>query len=77
MRLKHYFAVRCHGDTIAISQSQGLVVVQHTVEILNPDCIHRTVQNNPDMLPLRKVISGIKSEFNKRVLYANMLAYDM
>jgi len=34
-----------HRDTITVRQRQGLVVVKHRVEILDPDCVDWTVQD--------------------------------
>ena len=42
-----------HGNTIAIGQSQRFVVVQHRVEILNPDGVDGTVQQQPYVLVLQ------------------------
>ncbi len=50
--LKDDFAVGGHGDAVAVGQGQGLVVVQHRVEVLNPDGVHRPVQHQPHMLTL-------------------------
>ena len=47
--LKDDFTVWGHWDTITIGQGQGLVVVQHRVEVLNPDGINWTVQYKPDV----------------------------
>ena len=42
-----------HRDAIAVRQRQSLVVVQHRVEIFDPDCVDWAVQNQPDVLPLQ------------------------
>ena len=52
MHLEDDLAVWRHGDTISVGESQGLVVVQDGVEILNPDGVYRAVKNQPYMLTL-------------------------
>ena len=52
MRLKDNLAVWCHWDAVSIGQGECLVVIQHTVEVLNPNGIHWAVQHQPDVLPL-------------------------
>jgi len=54
MDLKDDFARRRHRDAISVSQRQCLVIIQHRVEVLDPDCINRTVQNQPNMLSLHR-----------------------
>ena len=50
VRLEDDLAVGRHGDTISVSESQGLVVVKDGVEILNPDGIDWAVKNQPNVL---------------------------
>ena len=47
--LEDDLAVWRHGDAVAVSQCERFVVVQHRVQILNPDGIHGTVQDQPDV----------------------------
>jgi len=42
-----------HRDTVAVGQSQSLVVVEHRVEVLDPDSVDWTVQNQPDVFSLQ------------------------
>ena len=46
--LKENLAVWRHGDAVAVGQGERLVVVQHRVQILNPDGIHGTVHDQPN-----------------------------
>ena len=52
--LKDNLAVGSHGDAVTVGQGEGLVVVQHRVEVLDPDCVHRAVQQQPDVLTLQQ-----------------------
>ena len=45
VHLKDDLTLRRHRDTVAVSQRQRLIVVQDRVEILNPNGIHRAVQD--------------------------------
>lgn len=45
--LEYQFDIVCHRYPIAISQSQDLVVVQHGVEVFDPNCVHRSVADYP------------------------------
>lgn len=58
--LKENLAVGRHGNTIAVGQCQGLVVVKHGVEILNPDGVDWAVQKQPDVVTLQpqKITDG-------------------
>ena len=51
VRLEHHLAVGRHGDAVAVGQRQRLVVVQHRVEVLDPDSVHGPVQHEPDVFP--------------------------
>ena len=51
--LKDDLAVGGHGDSISVSQGQSLVIVQHRVQVLNPDSIYWAVQQKPDVLTLQ------------------------
>jgi hypothetical protein len=51
MRFKNNLAVWSHGDPVAIGQSQGFIIIQHRIQIFNPDGINWTIKNNPDMFP--------------------------
>ena len=50
VRLEDDFAVRRHGQTVPVGQRQRPVVVQHRVEVLDPQRIHRAVQDEPNVL---------------------------
>ena len=52
MHLKDDLTVGSHGDTVTISQGQGLVVVKYGVQVFNPDGVDWAVQNEPDMFTL-------------------------
>ena len=52
VHLKHDLAAWRHGDTISIGKCQGLVVIQHRVQVLNPDGVHRAIQQQPDIFTL-------------------------
>lgn len=54
MGLKDDLAVGGHGDTVPISQGQSLVVIQHRVQVLDPDSIHRPVQHQPDVFTYKR-----------------------
>lgn len=45
--LKYEFDVVSHGYPISVGQSEDLVVVQHSVEILDPDRVHWSIANDP------------------------------
>lgn len=62
MYLKDDLTVGSHGDTVTVSQGQSLVVVQHRVQVLNPDGVYRAVQQQPHMLTLPK--SKNKTDLN-------------
>ena len=47
--LEDDLAVWRHGDAVTVRQSECLVVVQHRVQILNPNGVHWAVQNQPDV----------------------------
>ena len=52
-------AVGCHGDAVTVGQGQGLVVVQHGVQVLNPDSVHRAIKHQPDVLTLKKWLEKV------------------
>ena len=54
VHLKDDLAVGRHGDAVSIGKGQLLGVVQHRVEVLDPDCVHRAVQQQPDVLTLQQ-----------------------
>mmetsp|Transcript_13743 Transcript_13743/g.31845 ORF Transcript_13743/g.31845 Transcript_13743/m.31845 type:complete len:1547 (-) Transcript_13743:4516-9156(-) len=41
-----------HGDAVTVGEGEELVVVEHGVEVLNPDGVHGPVENNPRVLRL-------------------------
>ena len=59
MNFEDDLAVRCHGDAVTVGQGQGLVVVQHGVQVLNPDSIHRAIKHQPDVLTLKKWLEKV------------------
>lgn len=50
VRLKDDLAVGSHGNPITIGEGQRAVIIQHRVQILNPDGINWPIQNNPNVL---------------------------
>ena len=52
VHLKDDLAVGRHGDAVTVSQGQGLVVVQHRVQVLDPDGVHRPIKHQPHVLTL-------------------------
>jgi len=52
VNLKDDLAVGGHRDTIPVGQSERLVVVQHRVEVLDPNGINWAIQHKPDMVSL-------------------------
>ena len=50
VRLEDDLAVVRHGQPVAVGQRQRSVVVQHRVEVLDPQRVHRTVQHDPHVL---------------------------
>ncbi|KAA6420712.1 MAG: hypothetical protein FRX49_09289 [Trebouxia sp. A1-2] len=50
--LKHGLHLRSHENAVSIGQGQNFVVIQHSVQVLNPDGINWTVKDNPGVLVL-------------------------
>ena len=46
-------AVGRHRNAVAIGQCQGLVVIEHRVQVLDPDGVDRAVQQQPDVITLQ------------------------
>lgn len=63
VRLKDDLTLRGHGYSVAISQSQGLVIIQYTVEVLNPDGIHWSVQYDPDSFAWWQTHQALLSDY--------------
>ena len=57
VHLEDDLTVRRHDDTVSVRQRQRLVVVQDGVEVLNPDRVHRAVQQQPHVVSLQ---SGLR-----------------
>lgn len=54
MRLEDNLAVGGHWNSIAISQRQRAVIIQHRVQVLNPDGINWPIQHDPNVLTWHK-----------------------
>mmetsp|Transcript_10932 Transcript_10932/g.12860 ORF Transcript_10932/g.12860 Transcript_10932/m.12860 type:complete len:895 (-) Transcript_10932:5695-8379(-) len=52
LRLEHRLHQWAHGDTVTIGKGQDLVVIEHSVQVLNPDSVHGAVQHDPCVLVL-------------------------
>ena len=50
VRLKDNLAVCGHRNAIAVGKGESLVVVKYAVQVLDPECVHRTVEDKPDVL---------------------------
>ena len=53
---KHEVGGGCQLDDLTAHQTQFLVVIQHSVHVLNPDGIHGTVKDQP--LPVRGLVNN-------------------
>lgn len=60
MRFEYDFAVRCHRNTVTVSQCQCFIVVQNRVEVFNPYCINWSIKNEPYIFSLDKENFGRK-----------------
>lgn len=45
--LKDELDIVCHGYPIPICQGQDLVVVQHSIEVFDPDGVHGPITDDP------------------------------
>ena len=54
VHLKDDFTVWCHWNTVTISQGQGLVVIKDRVQVLYPNGIDRSIQQQPNMITLKQ-----------------------
>ena len=52
MRLEQDLAGGVHGNPISVGERQGLVVVQHRVQVLDPNGVDRSVQYQPHVVAL-------------------------
>ena len=50
VHLEDDLAVGSHRDPVSVGQRQLLGVVQHRVEVLDPDGVHRSVQYQPHVV---------------------------
>ena len=50
VNLEENLGVGCHRNAIAVRQCQRLVVVQHRVQVLDPDGVNRSVKNQPHII---------------------------
>lgn len=48
--LEYELDVVRHGNPVAVGQGEDLVVVEHSIEVFDPDGIHRSVADNPLLL---------------------------
>lgn len=46
--LENYFARRRHVQSITVGQRQCLIVIQHRIQILNPNAVDWTVEHQPN-----------------------------
>lgn len=58
VHLKNDLAVGRHRNSVAVGEGECLVVVQHRVQVLNPDCVDGAVQDQPDVLTLRRKMNN-------------------
>eukprot|EP00968_Pinguiococcus_pyrenoidosus_P007308 scaffold486_cov254-Pinguiococcus_pyrenoidosus.AAC.1 len=47
LHLEHELHVVRHGDPVSVGDGQQLVVVQHGVEVFDPDGVHRAIADDP------------------------------
>jgi len=47
--LEHHSASVGHSDTLTVIQTKHLVVIKHSVHVLNPESIHRAVETDPSL----------------------------
>ena len=45
-----------HGNTVVVGESQYLVVVQHCVQVFNPNCIYWSIARNPSVELQRAIV---------------------
>ena len=57
--LKDDLTVGRHRDPVSVGQGQGLVVIEDGIEVLDPNSVDWTVQNEPDVVTLKTVIQSI------------------
>jgi hypothetical protein len=51
--LEHHLGVVSHWDSLGVSKSKNLVIIEHSVQVLNPNGIDWTITNDPrDVLVL-------------------------
>eukprot|EP00955_Chlamydomonas_euryale_P005078 54229-Chlamydomonas_euryale.AAC.10 len=66
LRLKERLHGGCHEDAVAVGECQHLVVVEHRVEVLDPDRVHRAVEHDPRVLVL--VLGGTAPQHGKHAV---------
>lgn len=49
-RLEDDLAARGHRDPVAVSQGQGLVVIEDGIQVLDPDGVDGAIEDQPDVL---------------------------
>jgi hypothetical protein len=54
--LEHHLDVIRHADAVAVGQRQDAVVVEHGVEVLDPDGVHRAVGHDPGVVRRLRVV---------------------
>ena len=52
VRLEDDLAIGRHGQPVAVGQRQRPVIIQHRVEILDPQRVHRSIQHQPNVFSL-------------------------
>lgn len=54
--LEHGLDVVRHGHAVPVSQGQDLVVIEHGVEVFDPDGVHGTVRDDPSVVRVLPVV---------------------
>ena len=62
MHLEHDLAVGRHRDAISVGQRQLLGVVEHRVEVLDPDGVDRAIQHQPHVVAYSTTPAGYHSQ---------------
>lgn len=52
MYLENKFSTGCHDETISVGESKCFVIVEHRIQIFNPNCIDGSIQNDPHKFSL-------------------------
>lgn len=69
-RLEDDLAARGHRDPVAVSQGQGLVVIEDGIQVLDPDGVDGAIEDQPDVLSWNGKFGGCGWRISFRSLIA-------